>query len=164
MPERIAVGQLTAIEERVRQYLVERAKSAADNPFNARVSYSDLCAAVDPDEHYFARPRFRGIGPLLGKISTFEHEEGRPLLSALVVHKHDRQAGDGFAELARKLGYHIQPLQERAFWRAQVEKVVAYWSGPGRDVSADDPNARALALLAKVSSDIQEVQRLLSAG
>ena len=86
------------------------------------------------------------------------------MLSALVVHKGDYQAGDGFAGLARQLGYQIQPGQERAFWRSQVEAVVQYWTGPGKNTPAPTPIERALALLASMSEELEEVRRLLGAA
>ncbi len=143
-------------------YLIERARKAdADRPFQATLAYGDLCSAIDPDQHYWSWPRFRGIGKMLLHISTFEHEQGRPLLSALVVHAADRQAGDGFAVLARGLGFQIQPGQETAFWRGQVEEVVRYWTGAGKDAAAPNPTERALAMLAVISEDLNEVRRLL---
>jgi hypothetical protein len=161
------VSSLTAIEERVRQYLIEeRAKKAdSDHPFLATITYMDLCHAIDPDQHYWAYPRFRGIGKVLGRISTFEHQQGHPLLSALVVHSGDtKQAGAGFTGLARDLGYQIQPGQERAFWRSQVESLIRYWTGPGKDVTAASSTDRALALLATISEELKEVRRLLGAA
>jgi hypothetical protein len=164
-------GGWSAVEERVRQFLIKRAQDASpDRPFTALVTYGELCAAVDPEEAYFAWPRFRGIGQVLARISTDEHQHGRPMLSALVVRKQTRQAGDGFAVLGRSLGERIQDGEERSFWRSQVEAVVTYWSGQGgsEDVqAASDPaatRARALSLLARAVADIEEASKLLSAG
>ena len=161
-----SVSSLTAIEERVRQYLIEeKAKKASpDRPFLATITYMDLCHAIDPDQRYWAYPRFRGIGKVLGRISTFEHQQGRPLLSALVVHSGDMQAGAGFTGLAHDLGYQIQPGQERAFWRSQVEDLVRYWTGPGKDTAVASSTEQALALLATISEELKEVRRLLGAA
>jgi hypothetical protein len=163
-----------AIVERVRQYLIKRAQQASpDRPFAALVTYGELCRAVDPEEAYFKYPRFRGIGEVLRRISTTEHQHGRPMLSALVVRQQTRQAGDGFAVLGRDLGERIQDGQERSFWRSQVEAVISYWSGrdSGEDgeggEAAPDPaatRARALSLLARAVADIEEASKLLSAG
>jgi hypothetical protein len=156
-------GALDPIEERVRQFLIERAKRAdPSHPFaHSTITYGELCAAIDPDEHYWRGPRYRGIGQVLGRVSTFEDAQGRPMLSALVVLKGIGHAGDGFAGLGRSLGKQIQPGQERAFWRAQVEAVIQYWTGPGKDERAPDPIAKARALLATVSGEIEEIRRLL---
>jgi hypothetical protein len=158
-------GALSPIEERARQFLIERAKKAdPSHPFahTTLVTYGDLCAAIDRDQHYFRHPRYRGIGPVLGRISTFEDMNDRPLLSALVVLKEFWHPGDGFAGLGRSLGKQIQAGQERAFWRSQVEAVVKYWTGPGRDEPALDPIEKARALLATMRGEIDEISRLLS--
>jgi hypothetical protein len=158
-------GRLTPIEEQVRQYLIEKAKKTdLLRPFQAKVIYGDLCKAIDPEEHQWAWPRFRGIGKVLGRISTFEHERGRPMLSALVVQAGSMQAGTGFAGLGRDLGFQIQPGQERAFWRSQLDEVVRYWTNQELDAPAPTPTERALALLAMISEELQEVRRLLGAA
>jgi hypothetical protein len=41
---------------------------------------------------------------ILWKISTYEHQQGRPMLTAVVVLKQQNIPGHGFFELARNLG------------------------------------------------------------
>lgn len=162
---RVPTGRLSTIEERVRQYLIEQARRAdPDHPFQATVTYGHLCKAIDPEQRYWVAPRYRGIGKTLLHVSTFEHEAGRPLLSALVVLKINHRASDGFAVLGRGLGYDIQSDQENSFWRDQVEEVVRYWTGEGRVTATPDPVDRALAMLAVISEELAEVRRLLSAA
>jgi hypothetical protein len=158
-----SVNGLSAIEERIRQFLSARARQTdPSRPFAAKITYQDLCSVIDPDQHYWSWPRFRGIGKVLGRISTWEHDHGRPLLSALVVHAGDLQAGDGFAGLGRSLGYQIQPGQERAFWRGQVEKVVEYWTESAEDHAAEtDRLAMIRDKVASVMRELAEIQRLL---
>jgi hypothetical protein len=88
----------------------------------------ELCAAVDPDQRYFSKPRFRGIGPALRAVSLYEHG------------------------------------QEHAVWRAEVERVVRYWTGPGKNLAEADPAERALALLATIAGELEEARRLLGAA
>jgi len=45
------------------------------------------------------------IGRILGEISTFEHNNKRPLLSSLVISKGDNYQGDGFYKLCEELGF-----------------------------------------------------------
>lgn len=45
------------------------------------------------------------IGQILGEISAFEHRQGRPLISALVISKGDKYQGDGFFKLCEELGF-----------------------------------------------------------
>jgi hypothetical protein len=159
---RVPPGRLSGVEERVREYLIEQAKKTdPDRPFQAKITYGDLCNSIDPEQHFWSWPRFRGVGSALGRISTFEHEQGRPMLSALVVQAGTLHAGDGFAGLGRNLGIQIQPGGERAFWRGQLEEVVRYWTAHEKETPVSSPTERALALLAAMSEDLQEVRRLL---
>lgn len=55
---------------------------------SACVPYGQLGTLVDPDGtwHYpMSRPPFRGLNDALGRVSHYEFEHGRPLLSSLVV-------------------------------------------------------------------------------
>jgi len=73
------------------------------------------------------------IGRLLGEISTYEHEHGRPLLSAVAVYKPDEQReeslgpGPGFFTLVRELG--LMPLgeEEQDFWVRELRHVHDHW-------------------------------------
>jgi hypothetical protein len=153
---------LGSTDERVRQFLVGRVRHAnPDQPFTAVVTYGLLCKALDPTQQYWVAPRYKGIGQVLRRVSMWEHAHGRPLLSALVVQKATMQAGKGFAEMARSLGKRVTPGQETDFWRSEVERVVAHWAG--KDAEADDASdtEKARALLAKISVELAEVQRLL---
>jgi hypothetical protein len=97
-------------------------------------------------------------------VSVYEHEHGRPLLSALVVQAGTHQAGDGFYKglLDRRLDIQLPPDQARPFWREEIRKVVTYWNAaPGEE--EPDTQARVLALLAKIESDLKEVRALISA-
>jgi hypothetical protein len=155
--------ELDADEQRLRQVLIERARNADPQfPRSALIIYGDLCAAADPDQRRWKPRRYRGIGTALGNISEYEHERGRPLLSALVVQKTTHTAGDGFADgLGRgRLGLDIPPGTEREFWLEKVEQVVRYWSGSGKGA---DPNpvGEARARLSAVVSELDSIRRLL---
>lgn len=80
------------------------------------MSYSDLCDQMSVIRF---EPRDTRLAHFLGQISTEEHEEGRGLLTALVVHKHDLKPGEGFFNLAESLGFHFKDREE--FWLAQIE-------------------------------------------
>jgi len=73
------------------------------------------------------------IGCLLGEISTCEHEHGRPLLSAVVVHKPDPQSeeslgpGQGFFTLARELGLMAPDDDEDDFWQHELRRAYDHW-------------------------------------
>src|SRR6201999_2022059 len=112
--------ELSPNEELVRAFLISRARQAdPDRLSSARIEYQELAKAIDPQEHYWAWPRFRGLGDVLGNVSVFEYEHDRPLLSALVVQAGTHQAGDGFYKglLRKRLNIELPPEQERAYWR-----------------------------------------------
>jgi hypothetical protein len=106
----------------IRVILIEKAKKRANIP------YSDLVGMVKSvnfspfDQRLFA---------ILGQISVTENEQGRPLLSVLVVHKTgDMQPGEGFFELARALGRDTSDVLKA--WIVEVQKVHQYWNTSGR--------------------------------
>ena len=75
--------KLTLEEKLIREYLIEVAKK------NEYAYYSDLCDEIRKRCGTIldmSIPEHRGrIGKMLGHISRYENEEGRPMLSALVV-------------------------------------------------------------------------------
>ncbi|MEW5980543.1 MAG: hypothetical protein AB1898_32560 [Acidobacteriota bacterium] len=66
------------------------------------------------------------IGRLLGEISTHEHNQGRPLLSVVVIHRDNNMPGQGFFELARDLNvYHGR--DDLLFFIEELRRVHEYW-------------------------------------
>jgi hypothetical protein len=158
--------ELSPLEQRVRAFLISRARQAnPDRLASARIEYQELAKAIDPQQQYWAWPRFRGLGDVLGNVSVFEQEHDRPLISALVVQAGTHQAGDGFYKglLRKRLGIQLEPDQERAYWREEVRKVVTYWNAaPGEE--QPDTQAKVLALVTRIESDLKEVRALIAAG
>jgi hypothetical protein len=89
-----------------------------------RIAYSELVEkirAIDIEAH---DPR---LFHLLGEISTEEHNEGRGMLTAIVVHKSgDMQPGPGFFELAKSLGKDTTDIL--ACWVREFNRVHDYWA------------------------------------
>ncbi len=86
------------------------------------ITYSDLVSKVTAVK---MEPHDTRLAHFLGEISTEEHEAGRPLITALVVHKHDLQPGKGFFDLSRALGFSF--VDEIAFWSDQIERLRIQW-------------------------------------
>lgn len=93
----------------------------------SKVSYGAVVArmhtiSLPPDSTAFHH--------MLGDVSAQAFDEGAPLLSAVVVHKHDGKPGGGFARLARRLGFEVEedPAAEDAFWGQQLMAVHSWWS------------------------------------
>jgi hypothetical protein len=152
-------------EQEVRRYLIEEQAKKADpsRPRRACITYKALTEGVDPGRRYSwsAWPRYNGIGPLLGHISQYEVEHGRPMLSALAVRTQNFRPGDGFYPLARKLGRldSPDPDMEKQFWEAEVAKIVRYWTGGAAPGEAAD--AQHEAVMAKLASIERMVRKLL---
>lgn len=68
----------------------------------------------------------------LGDISILEHSQGRPLLSAIVVHKptssEPRMPGKGFFKLAREHNIWDGKGTKEKFFFNEIRKVHDYWS------------------------------------
>ncbi len=91
----------------------------------ATISYSEIAPLADLD---MSRDNDRAeMGRILGEISIHEHEEGRPLLSAVVTHK-DGGPGKGFYTLAGELGVMARKMSAIAFWSQELRRVHDYWS------------------------------------
>ena len=73
------------------------------------------------------------ISDLLDEISVFEHQNKRPLLSAIVIKKTankngEQEPGDGFYKLAKKLNLHQGKKSGNFFfWASEFGKVQQYW-------------------------------------
>ena len=69
------------------------------------------------------------IGEMLGDISRYEHEHGRPLLSAVVVlqDSESKIPGAGFFVLAKELGLQEPGEEDYVFHARELKKVYAQW-------------------------------------
>jgi hypothetical protein len=64
----------------------------------------------------------------LDEISTDEHNDGRPLLSVVVVREDTEMPGKGFFRLARSLGVQGADLDNAAFFGQERERCWNYWA------------------------------------
>jgi hypothetical protein len=82
----------------------------------------DMAQEADRDE----------IARKLGDIVFFEHENNRPMLTALVVHQGgDNNPGEGFFSAAEKIGLFKSsrdPMKRLIFWSNQVTLVHNHWA------------------------------------
>ncbi len=85
----------------------ERAKAEAIRAIVTQagpIFYSDLTSHIGSIAF---GPHDVSFHHLLGQISSEEDTAGRGMLSVLVVHKNDRMPGQGFFDLAQRLGRDI---------------------------------------------------------
>jgi len=66
------------------------------------------------------------LAEILGEISTHEHQQKRPLLSAVVILKGNNIPDQGFFTPAKKLGVYIGS-DNLKFFILELRKVHEYW-------------------------------------
>jgi hypothetical protein len=87
-------------------------------------TYSDIAPLAELD---MDNPSHRDeIGQILGEISKYEHSQGRPMLSAVVIHRDNNMPGKGFFKLARELGVYAGS-DDLKFYLDELKRVHQYW-------------------------------------
>ncbi len=109
----------------INQQIYERLKEVAIN--GKLITYGEIAPLVNlnmenPDDR-------NKMAQILGDISTHEHEQGRPMLSAVVVLAEIGYPGDGFYALARELGLHHgkKEFENLDFFVQELKRVYACW-------------------------------------
>jgi len=87
--------------------------------------YSDIAPMAGLDMN-LPNNRYE-IGVILDDINRHEHELGRPMLSAVVVHKESLKPGQGFFTLGRTLGLFVGNDKDK-FYIQELHKVHDYWA------------------------------------
>jgi hypothetical protein len=113
----------------IRKRLIEVAKKGS------KISYKELM-----DEFCLARgghPSAKNrVGDVVGDISNFEHSNGRPLISSVVVHKNNGYPGSGFfgldgipEQLRRTEKSFKNPLSldDKKFVQEEQKRVWDWW-------------------------------------
>lgn len=102
------------------------------------VTYSDAAEMVGLT---MRNPHHRRlIGQLLGRISTYEAEHGRPMLSSIVVNKDQRsKLGQGFYQLGEELRLKEIGQDPDAFARNQMRETFEHW---GREIASPSGTTR----------------------
>jgi hypothetical protein len=70
----------------------------------------------------------RVLGQHLGAISEQEALHGRPMLSAIVVHKGSKRLGSGFYQLGEELRLKSVGEDEDDFAEREMRLVFEYWA------------------------------------
>ena len=81
----------------------------------------------------------RVLGQHLGVISAAEVERGRPMLSALVVHKGEKSLGTGFAQLGKEIGEKRAVEDDASFAARELQAVFAFWGRPSAPTAGGSP-------------------------
>jgi hypothetical protein len=116
--------------EDIRIRLIEVAKQGAKIPYKQLMDDFGLPRGGHPG----AKNR---VGDLVGNISNFEYENGRPLISSIVVRKANGYPGGGFfglngipERLKRIEGEYKNPLSsdDKKFAAEEQKRVWDWWS------------------------------------
>ena len=122
-PSTVAAERWAAAILEVRSVLINRIVTLAEPD----VTYGELSKQVAQDLLRNTKGGFDQLKArwLLGDISSVEHEQGRPMLTVLVVSEKNRTPGNGFFGLARKLERLFE--DEEQFLRDERKRVIDYW-------------------------------------
>ena len=110
------------MNEAIRQRLIE---AASKKRF---VFYSQVAEWLGVDMDVQRLDHCLELFRTLDEISTHEAEQGRPLLSAVVVRKEDSMPGRGFFKMAANNGRMRPGEDDDAFFIAELNRVWDYWS------------------------------------
>jgi len=99
------------------QALYEKLKEIARA--RSKIAYSELAESVHLNR--------RRLGPPLEEICCYEHEQGRPMLSVVAVHKQSGIPAKPFFDLARSLGLYNGD-NDSEFFTDELRIVHEYWS------------------------------------
>jgi len=110
---------------RVRNKLIQLARTDS-NP----ITYQRLITEAELGLNVEISHEKALLGEILSEISTKEHKEGRPLLSAMVQVKSNKGQGDSFFKLCEELGYGDwkELKKDKDFIIEERRKCAEFWS------------------------------------
>lgn len=155
-------NDLTPAERVLRRILKDIAarESKPDRATAPTITYWQLGVLADLDwqemgiTYPMNVPPFRGLGAALGKVSRYEVEHGRPMLSVLVVREDTGQPGSGLLDLAKNLGYKW--TNDEQWVREEQDRVIEFWTDP-------DPARIVDAAVDRVAELVRAIRRELRA-
>ncbi len=142
---------LTSAEYHLRAYLIEQAQ--ANDPTDRLRPHRRVAEATDPEHNPNDESHDR-LKQRLFHISAYEVEHGRPMLSALVVNRHDYRPERDLYDLARRLGRLKDDKSELEWWNSELEQITRYWA-----THSDDPVKDAQ--FNTVMTELASIKRML---
>ena len=134
--------ELTSFQQRLRDFLTSHA--------HEKITYQELARVMDPDVNPRDR-RFKRLTTALYHVNTYEHENGRPMIGALVVRASDGLPGGGFYWCARQLGFEFEDSEAAAFWEAELAQVSEYWGSQPQETQLDRIEAKLDQILKRLA-------------
>ena len=119
--------ELTNEQKQIREILIEVAK------IGRPIWYSDLIERAGLNLNTVNPAHRKELGHLLGAISTYEHENNRPMLSSVVVSKETLMPSKGFYKLAEELGNgNWQTLKETYWGIEEMNRAFKFWQNSNK--------------------------------
>ena len=87
----------------------------------ALTDYTRMGALVGLQPHDFR------LWAMLDEINQFEHDNKRPMISALVISREENRPGSGFWVCASGLGRFNERDDKDRFWSDELRRVWDYW-------------------------------------
>lgn len=118
-----------AIWHRARTWLIGRLRQVAASGHGETITYGDLTDELRKRNLIDLEPHGAAFAALLGQINIQEHDDGNPLISAVVVSRETRQPGVGFWNIAADLGLSPgeTPDQRELFWLTSLKECHERW-------------------------------------
>ena len=113
------------MNKNVRKYLIEIARQKDKFTY-----YSDVVKNCKLDINLNFLPDHDILSEILSEVSTFEHENGRPLLTSIVIYKDSNKNdhGKGFYKLAQSLGLGDKTkLRNELFGFSEATRCREFW-------------------------------------
>jgi len=114
------------MNDTVREHLIDLAHAGKT------VTYQDLAIACGLKLDLSLELHRARIGEILGDISVYEYNAGRPLLSVVAVLAETKLPSDGFYRLAEQLGFGtVKRLKQDLFGEMEMGRCFEFWRRPG---------------------------------
>ena len=102
--------------------IYERLKAVAKA--GSVITYGEIAPLADLD---MANPDDRNrISEILDEISIYEHQQGHPLLSTVVILRDDNIPGQGYFKMARRVGVY-RGNDDFLFFHNELRRVHDFW-------------------------------------
>ncbi len=105
--------------------LKEVAQKGKQNNIDGIIYYEEVMLLAGLDRENPADREIK-LRDMLDNINREEHENGIPMITAIVVRKDTKIPGKGFFELAREMDLH-KGRDDEKFWINEIRKVWDYW-------------------------------------
>lgn len=139
------------MNKKVRDYLIELAKNKKAASYSQLVYDCQLGLDLE-------NPSDRNIlADILGDISIYEHQQDRPLLSALVLYKDRNDHGIGFYTICEQLNIGKGRVLQKAFYAfEEMNKCYTFWKNNSPAIEVIVPSFFSKSELLHFQALIQE--------